>query len=441
MTLVKHTIDIEHETPPETTWIPYTPEPAIERCWSDSRAYVVFKWQFFAHMIYDGMKMVHTRSVPLAATDSVNILLNHDGLENMGINTIPQRVFVMAHEVGHRVFNDLVMAIIWRQTKQVSLGGGRWLPYDHEIMNMAQDYRINAMLVNAKVGQMPECALYDENISKMGMETCVEIYEKIYQEETEKRKRAGDRWVPYGPGGGGKGFDQHIEPTKQQVQADRVRREQQIIAAAEIALRTQGTIPGAMQLLINEILHPKVAWEQHLRSTMTRKAGEPKLDWRFRNRRLAGRTPDPMFYAKVGHKGCGIIGVGYDTSGSCVDPKVQQRFFSEMAGIAKDLNPEKMVIIWCDATVQRVDDLDSPTDLTELRNEINKAGGAPGGGGTDFRPIFEYVEKHQLKPDMLIVLTDTYGTFPESAPGFPVIWCSIGGKTKVPFGELIHVEL
>jgi predicted metal-dependent peptidase len=440
--LIKHSIDILSAEAPLLYGIRREdPTKEIEKEWRDAMSYLVFKWQFFAQMIYDGMELVFTPDVPLAATDSVHIFINHANLMLFGIDDIMQRVFVLGHEVSHRVRNDLIMSIVWRKTGQVSLGNGRWLPYDHQIMNMAMDYLVNAGLVDAKLGKMPLIGLYNKDISAKGMESCVEIYERIYKEEKRKQKEGRG---PYGEGTGklpGSGFDGHLEPVPAVIEQEKIKREHAIVRAAEIAHRTQGTIPGSLKLFLDEIIHPKVPWEQHLRASMTRKAGEPKLDWRYRNRRLAGREPDPLYFAKVGHKGAGLIVIGYDTSGSCVSPQVQQRFFGEAGGIAKDLNPERMVIVWCDATVQRVDDLDSPTDLVDLRNEINKAGGAPGGGGTDFCPVFDYIEKHQLKPDMLVYLTDTYGTFPSNAPGYPVIWCSIGGKTKVPFGELINVEL
>jgi len=47
----------------------------------------------------------------------------------------------------------------------------------------------------------------------------------------------------------------------------------------------------------------------------------------------------------------------------------------------------------------------------------------PQGGGTDFRPVFDWVAREGETPDGLIYLTDMYGCFP-SAPGYPVLWAS-----------------
>ena len=64
-----------------------------------------------------------------------------------------------------------------------------------------------------------------------------------------------------------------------------------------------------------------------------------------------------------------------------------------------------------------------------------------GGGGTDFRPVFEYIDEHQeINPDLLIFFTDGYGAYPERAPAYPVLWlltadgqCSVDWGTQVRF--------
>jgi predicted metal-dependent peptidase len=62
-----------------------------------------------------------------------------------------------------------------------------------------------------------------------------------------------------------------------------------------------------------------------------------------------------------------------------------------------------------------------------------------GGGGTDFAPVFEYVEQQGLAPQALVFLTDLYGPFPEREPHYPVIWVSTSSQVA-PFGETIPVD-
>jgi predicted metal-dependent peptidase len=134
------------------------------------------------------------------------------------------------------------------------------------------------------------------------------------------------------------------------------------------------------------------------------------------------------------------VAIGYDTSGSCANEATQRRFFTEMSAIVSDLNPDRLIVIWCDAKVQRVDDLEEPADLEALRAEINEAGGAPGGGGTNLVRIFEHIEEEGIEPDMLVVLTDMETPFPKAEPVYPTIWASIKTGKRAPFGELVEVE-
>ena len=51
---------------------------------------------------------------------------------------------------------------------------------------------------------------------------------------------------------------------------------------------------------------------------------------------------------------------------------------------------------------------------------------AAGGGGTDFRPVFDWVAERcrrgEARPDALIYCTDGWGTFPPRAPDYPLVW-------------------
>ena len=68
-----------------------------------------------------------------------------------------------------------------------------------------------------------------------------------------------------------------------------------------------------------------------------------------------------------------------------------------------------------------------------------------GGGGTDFEPFFEEIEKDKYKENdgVCIYLTDGYGYFPEKEPPLPVLWVVIpGGASKdyFPFGEITKLH-
>jgi VWA-like domain (DUF2201) len=49
-----------------------------------------------------------------------------------------------------------------------------------------------------------------------------------------------------------------------------------------------------------------------------------------------------------------------------------------------------------------------------------------GRGGTDFRPVFDWIREKVLPvegwPDLLAYLTDAQGPFPDNLPAYPVVW-------------------
>jgi len=63
-----------------------------------------------------------------------------------------------------------------------------------------------------------------------------------------------------------------------------------------------------------------------------------------------------------------------------------------------------------------------------------------GGGGTDFRPPFEYLESEDIIPAAAIYLTDgECYSFPEE-PDYPVMWIIDNKRTAdPPFGEVIRI--
>jgi hypothetical protein len=62
-----------------------------------------------------------------------------------------------------------------------------------------------------------------------------------------------------------------------------------------------------------------------------------------------------------------------------------------------------------------------------------------GGGGTDFGPCFDWLNEHGIHPQTMVFLTDLYGSFPESAPDYPVLWASTGSR-QAPFGSVIPMH-
>ena len=62
-----------------------------------------------------------------------------------------------------------------------------------------------------------------------------------------------------------------------------------------------------------------------------------------------------------------------------------------------------------------------------------------GGGGTDFRPVFDWAEKQDQAPDILVYFSDCVGKYPDYPPNYSVIWL-VKGNQPVPFGQRIQLN-
>jgi predicted metal-dependent peptidase len=200
------------------------------------------------------------------------------------------------------------------------------------------------------------------------------------------------------------------------------------VAAARQAAQRRGTLPGALERLIDAILAPVVDWRQQLREFM--QPARQDYSWQRLNRRHMHRA---IYLPALRSQELGPIVVAIDTSGS-ITKETLQRFASELDDIAR-LGAQSVTILYHDSKVVRVDTWtpdDGPLTLTPC-----------GGGGTDHCPVFEWLEEHLAespeRPAALILLTDLDSCFPDSRPDVPTLWVSTDPDANHPFGDRIDI--
>lgn len=401
-----------------------------------AQAYMLVHVPFCADLYYSRLKIVFTREVAIAATDNFSIFINPDTFFKYNVK---EQVFIICHEIFHCIFNDCGLAWGWQKAGRVICPKGP-LPYNDALMGLAMDFVINALLIESKIGQYSKDWLYNPDMSEKGQEANVVVYEKLYT-ETDGGKR--------GKGPGGDRFDEHLPPgtgsgdDPDKAQGRRSEAEWRVaVASAAQAAEAMGKLPAGLKRFVGDILEPKVSWQDQVRSAVARRLGSEGYDWTSLDERMLNRGfigHDMVCFPQQSSFDCGTVVIGYDCSGSCANEGIAERFLGETAGIIADLNPKELIVIWCDAKVHRVDHVDEPQDLTELRLALDEHG-IPGGGGTSFVPVFEDIAQKGIVPDILIYFTDLFGTFPKQAPTYPVVWACLN-DTIAPFGDTVKVEL
>jgi predicted metal-dependent peptidase len=141
----------------------------------------------------------------------------------------------------------------------------------------------------------------------------------------------------------------------------------------------------------------------------------------------------------VGTPSPGRLVFAVDTSGSMSDAEIAQ-IYGEIRAF-RETFPCRLAVLQADACVHSVVEYDE-MDGSEVPQRVQVVGR----GGTDFRPVFEWLEEHGQGSDAahspLVFATDGYGTFPSAPPDCPVIWLRTGTGLKeelFPFGVVVSL--
>lgn len=431
------------------------PTPEENRALEVARVGLMAAAPFYSHLYFSTLKEVLTRDIPTLATDGASVFINPAYLAGL---KPPEAVFALAHEVVHFVSRHCQ-----RARHYAGVGKVRNTPFDMEQLNYNADYVVNAGLMEEGVGLMNPAWLYDQNVT--GEHLVEDVYERNYKKPPPggnkggggQGKGSGQGNAPSPPGktyaGSGKaprgaqqdkvaaaqggGFDTLLPPPVNPVtgaeEAPDEGEFKEAVARAFAAAKAMGNVHGNVKRLVEAILEPQVDWREHVRLLLTGKMGARSETWDRPNRRRLVLNPLVIMPGRRGF-GADTVVVGVDTSGSIGDDELGT-FFAEVGGVLSDIRPKKVILIFCDAKVQRVDEAASLDELADIRVR-----GAPGGGGTNFIPVFEWVKEQGIVPDTLIYLTDLYGRFPSRAPAYPVVWCATTDQ-PVPFGDVVRIKV
>jgi predicted metal-dependent peptidase len=411
-----------------------------ERKWTETRTAVLwsqpaFADLWFAMMVDDNGKTAwFTDQVPIAACDDKYLYINPKTFFEYKLG---ERVFVCCHEIFHCMCEHCALLHNLTAKQVINYPDGTSLPFDEGQFQIAMDLVNNALLVESKVGDYnTDWHLSDKVTGSMSV---LDSYRTIYKKQP---KGGQDNKSGQGTGSGAgqttpgsKGFDKHLKPGGGTGQTPNEAMSQRndtawktAINAAVASARMQGNLPLGLERLFGKLMNPEVDWTELLRAAISKKLGQGGSSWSTLDPQLVVRgigAPGRVAY------GAGKIIVGVDTSGS-IDQSMMDRFMSECAGILDDVNPKQLILIQCDAAIHEVVEC---SDSTDLKRKIL------GGGGTDFTPVFDHIEKEGDYPDMFIYFTDGLGKYPGKAPPYPVIWGNINKDHKYPWGDVVFVPL
>ena len=388
-----------------------------------ARVGLLLKAPFFGNMA-TRMRLIDASDwCPTAATNGRDFYYNVDFIKKLSVKKIE---FLFGHEIMHCVFDHF----------------GRVGSRDRQLSNIAQDYAVNQILVDERIGdKITEVKIcYDSKYRGMAWE---EIYDELY-EKAEKismpdlLKQLGDLLDEHikeeAPGEGegdqeGKGKGGRPSMSKEEAQKIRDEIKEAMIQSAAAA--GAGKTPAGIMRMIKDMTEPKMDWRTLVRQEIQ---SIVRNDYSFtrpnRKSMHSGAILPGMKEATTID-----VGIAIDMSGS-IGTEDASTFLGEVKGIMDQYEDFK-INLWCfDTSVYNHQEIsqDNAHDLMDYEPQ--------GGGGTDFDVNFEFMKERGLVPKKFIMFTDGYpcGSWGDEDYCDTIFIVKGNKEAESPFGQTVIYE-
>jgi len=395
-------------------------DQAIIEKLTTARVGLLLKAPFFGNMATRMQLIDASDWCPTAATNGRNFYYNIDFVKKLSVKKLE---FLFAHEILHCVFDHF------------SRLGSR----DPQLANIAQDYAVNQILVDERIGdKITEVKIcLDSKYRGMAWE---EIYDELYAKAEkipmeELLKQLGDLLDEHikeqeGAGAGDKDGKKG-KPSMSKEEAQKIRDEIKQAMIQSAAAAGAGKVPAGIQRLIKDLTEPKMNWRQLIQQEIQ---SIIRNDYSFQR-----------FNRKSAHSGAVLPGlredvtidvaISIDMSGSIGDEDARI-FLSEIKGIMDQYQDFK-INLWCfDTEIYNWRQIthDEAGELEEYEPQ--------GGGGTDFEVNWQFMKDNDIQPKKFIMFTDGYPCGGWGDEDYcDTIFVVKGNKdAQAPFGQTVIYE-
>lgn len=343
-------------------------------------------------------------SIPTAATDGHSVFFNPQFINSLSREELDA---VMVHELLHAA----LLHVTRRKDR------------DPLIWNIAADIVVNGIIRSESALRLPKDAHIDPTLEKHEVE---EVYDCL----TKSHEKRVIRWLsgdllptfskqsPTSFKGTNAASIRNRSQKTLEAHWRQALREASIIATAS----GRGGIPAHIRLRVEAVTQSQIDW----RSVLWRFLVQTPVDFTDFDRRFVGMGiyVDSLSGENISAR------IAVDTSGS-VDAEMLAHFTAEVLEVTRIYPHINANLYFADAALHGP----FPLEKHYLNRPI-------GGGGTSFVPFFNAMRSEvscAAKENILIYLTDGFGTFPESKPDQPVLWVVPSGglpSAKFPFGTV-----
>jgi predicted metal-dependent peptidase len=396
-------------------------DPIVEKL-TTARVGLLLKAPFFGNMA-TRMRLIESDDwCPTAATDGRNFMYNTEFVKKLSVKKLE---FLFAHEICHAIFDHF----------------GRCGSRDRQLANIAQDYAVNQILVDERIGEkITEVKIcYDPKYRGMAWE---EIYDELY-EKAEKismpqlLSQLGELLDEHikeeeGVGSGGdKTKDGKGKPSLSKEEAEALRQEIKEAMIQSAAAAGAGKTPAGIMRMIKSMTEPKIDWRQLVQQEIQ---SIVRNDYSFQrvNRKAmhSGAILPGMKEATTID-----VAISIDMSGS-IGEEDATAFLSEIKGIM-DQYEDYRINLWCFDT-----DIYNWKTITHDESHELEEYVPEGGGGTDFEVNWTFMEENGIQPKKFIMFTDGYPCGGWGNEDYCDTIFIVKGNTQAnaPFGQTVIYE-
>jgi predicted metal-dependent peptidase len=396
-------------------------DPIVEKL-TTARVGLLLKAPFFGNMA-TRMRLIESSDwCPTAATNGRDFMYNTEFVKKLSVKKLE---FLFAHEICHAIFDHF----------------GRVGSRDRMLANIAQDYAVNQILVDERIGEkITEVKIcYDPKYRGMAWE---EIYDILY-EQAEKIPMSQllsqlgellDEHIKEQEGAGAgddKTKDGKSKPSLSKEEAEKLRQEIKEAMIQSAAAAGAGKTPAGIMRMIKNLTEPKMDWRQLVQQEIQ---SIVRNDYSFtrvnRKSMHSGAVLPGMKEATTID-----VAIAIDMSGS-IGEEDATVFLSEIKGIM-DQYEDFRINLWCFDTEiynHKVITHDEAHELEEYEPQ--------GGGGTDFEVNFTFMEENGIQPKKFIMFTDGYPCGSWGPEDFCDTIFIVKGNTsaEAPFGQTVIYE-
>jgi len=356
-------------------------------------------------MLASRLKHEEDEKIRFYASNGVRFKYNPNFVKKCSIDEL---IFILTNCVMHH--------ILAHQQRKLKRKGSLW--------QLSTDFAINNLLKKSGF-KIPTAANYNSEFKNMYAE---EIYDVLKEQMNYQGSDAFDNkndnsnttlTINEAKNSEDKRFANTENIDEELDEKDESQWEYAASLAKEVAMR-KSSFPLGLERLAKKMKAKDIDWKFELYNAINRHMRNnysfmpPNKKHLYRGFALPSLTSDTL-----------SLIVAIDTSGS-INDILLGTFIEEFKSIMQSFPAVSIELIIADAKVH---------GHYSLQGGENMDFQLKGGGGTDYRPVFEYIDANLPMSSMLLYFTDGEGIFPRIPPPYEVLWALSQNKKKIPFGR------